>query len=302
MYSDIPGGTPAYTYTITIHQCGTYSGEGDCYNREHSFPKSRWGGFDDAANPQYTDLNHLYATDGYVNSKRSNYPFGEVSLPTYTSTNGSKVGDNTYSVDYNGIVFEPIDEYKGDFARTYLYMATRFKDEIPTWVSTYSSATDIEIVFNSTGDFTSWYINMLLDWHEADPVSQKELDRNQEVYNAQGNANPYIDHPEWACEVFASGSCTGVAAPQNFAANALSGTEILLNWNLNINANNIILAFNSSNSFGTPLNGTAYSANDLISGGGTILYAGNATSFNHTSLTEGTVYYYRVWSVDASSN
>src|SRR5665648_900188 len=88
MYSDTPGGTPAYTFTFSTDQCGNYSAEGDCYNREHSFPKS-W--FNDAS-PMYTDLFHLYPTDGYVNNRRGNYPFGETASPLWTSTNGSMVG------------------------------------------------------------------------------------------------------------------------------------------------------------------------------------------------------------------
>jgi len=107
MYTDIPGGTPVYVWTFIDDQCGNYSGEGSCYNREHSFPKS-W--FNDAS-PMYSELFHIYPTDGYVNGQRSNFPYGEVSSPTYTSSNGSKVGPNT-TPGYTGTVFEPIDEYK----------------------------------------------------------------------------------------------------------------------------------------------------------------------------------------------
>jgi len=65
MYSDVPGGTPAYYFTFGDDQCGNYSGEGDCYNREHSFPKSWYGD----VLPMNTDLFHLYPTDGWVNQK-----------------------------------------------------------------------------------------------------------------------------------------------------------------------------------------------------------------------------------------
>ncbi|MBL4716451.1 MAG: endonuclease, partial [Bacteroidia bacterium] len=109
IYSDNPGGTPSYTYTFTSDKCGNYDSEGDCYNREHSFPKS-W--FNDNY-PMYSDLFALYPTDGYVNNKRGNYPFGEVSSSDWTSSNGSKVGNCSYP-GYSDKVFEPIDEYKGD--------------------------------------------------------------------------------------------------------------------------------------------------------------------------------------------
>ena len=97
-----------------------YKKEGDCYNREHSMPKS-W--FNDET-PMYTDLVHLVPTDGYVNGKRANYPFGETDSPTYSSKgNFSKLGPSSIA-GYSGTVFEPNDEYKGDFARIYFYMVT----------------------------------------------------------------------------------------------------------------------------------------------------------------------------------
>ncbi len=188
MYSDVPGGSPAYEYTFGSGQCGTYSAEGDCYNREHSFPKSWWGGGSDT---MYTDLFHLVPTDGFVNSKRSNFPYGEVGSATWTSTNGCKLGTSNYP-GYSGTVFEPIDEYKGDFARNYFYMATRYKNKISSWNSDMLAG----------ADFSSWALNLLLDWNTQDPVSQKELDRNDHVYGIQGNRNPFIDHPEWVNDIW----------------------------------------------------------------------------------------------------
>ena len=187
MYSDNPGGTPPYEYTFITDQCGNYSGENSCYNREHSFPKS-W--FNDGY-PMYTDLFHLYPTDGYVNGKRSNYPFGEVGSASWTSMNGSKLGTSSYP-GYSGTVFEPIDEYKGDFARTYFYMVTRYENVITTWSAEVLNGTKYPA-------FATWTKNMLLEWHRQDPVSQKELDRNNVIYTSfQHNRNPFIDHPEYA--------------------------------------------------------------------------------------------------------
>ena len=188
MYSDVPGGTPSYTYYYTGNQCNTtgFSAEGDCYNREHSFPKSWWGGDDNV--PMYTDLFHLVPTDGKVNQKRNNYPFGEVGTATWTSTNGSKLGNSNYT-GYSSTVFEPIDEYKGDFARSYFYMATRYQNVFDSWASNTP-------MLDGNG-FSSWALNMLLDWHQQDPVSQKELDRVDDIYSIQHNRNPFIDHPEF---------------------------------------------------------------------------------------------------------
>lgn len=179
MYSNVtnyvPGGSA---------QGANYKGEGDSYNREHSFPKS-W--FNDAT-PMYTDLFHLYPTDGYVNNRRSNYPFGETNGETYTSANGfSKLGTCTVP-GYKGIVFEPNDEYKGDFARTYFYMATAYEDKIAGWHSDMLAG-------NAYPAYKEWVITMLLRWAQEDPVSKKEIDRNDAVYKIQGNRNPYIDYP-----------------------------------------------------------------------------------------------------------
>ena len=120
MYSDRPGGTPPYTYQLGSDQCGNYDSEGDCYNREHSWPQS-W--FNDQSTPR-CDLHHLFPTDGFVNNKRSNYAFGEVRSASWTSQNGSKLGTCKTS-GFSGIVFEPIDAYKGDFARAIMYMSVR---------------------------------------------------------------------------------------------------------------------------------------------------------------------------------
>ncbi|MBU1369828.1 MAG: endonuclease [Bacteroidetes bacterium] len=188
MYSDQPGGTPAYEYTFFSDQCGNYSGEGSCYNREHSWPKSWFGD----ASPMYTDLFHLIPTDGYVNGRRSNYPFGEVGSASWTSTNGSKVGSNN-TPGYGGTVFEPIDAYKGDLARGILYMTVRYYGEDSNWPG--SAMTD-------GADLLPWAISLMLQWHEQDPVSQKEIDRNNDIYQIQQNRNPFVDHPEFAQQIY----------------------------------------------------------------------------------------------------
>ena len=188
MYSDIPNGTPPYTFSIGQNQCGEYVQEGDCYNREHSWPQS-WFGGDDQATPS-RDLHHVFPTDGFVNAQRSNYPFGEVNTASWTSQNGSKLGTCKSSLGYVGIVFEPIDEYKGDFARAMMYMSVRYYTEDDNW-GTSGMTNKSEIL--------PWAIQMLLDWNDNDPVSQKEIDRNNVIYSDyQHNRNPFIDHPEYA--------------------------------------------------------------------------------------------------------
>lgn len=157
-------------------------------NREHSLPKSWWGGASNT--PAYTDLNHLYPSEKNANSAKSNYPLGEVQTATFD--NGvSKVG---YAVTGQGggaaKVFEPADEYKGDFARTYFYMATCYQDL--TWKYSYMMQN------GAYPSLTGWAIDLLLKWHRNDPVSQKEIDRNDVVYSYQNNRNPFIDIPSLA--------------------------------------------------------------------------------------------------------
>lgn len=188
MYSDIPGGTPAYEYTFFTHQCGNYSAEGHCYNREHSWPASWFN----SANPMYTDLFHIVPTDGWVNNKRANYPFGEVGVASWTSTNGSKLG-NSISPGYTGIVFEPRNEYKGDFARGLMYMNMRYYSQDAGWAGS---------PMTTGAELLPWARVLLLKWHNNDPVSDKEIARNNAVYLLQNNRNPFIDQPEFAVRVF----------------------------------------------------------------------------------------------------
>ncbi|MCK5782709.1 MAG: endonuclease, partial [Flavobacteriales bacterium] len=136
-----------------------------------------------------------------VNGRRGNYPYGETSSATWTSTNGSKVGSCSFN-EYTGVIFEPIDEYKGDLARSYFYMATRYENLIASWESNSTTADD---VLDGTSDhvFETWHLNLLLKWHKEDPVSTKEINRNDSIYYLyQHNRNPFIDHPEYAKSIW----------------------------------------------------------------------------------------------------
>ena len=184
IYSDNPENGTDYSFDFIKHRCGSYRKEGDCYNREHTLPKSWYkksGKLD-------SDLFHLYPTDGYVNNRRGNLPFGEVGIIFWESSNRSKIGQNTIG-DYTEIVFEPIDAYKGDIARTFFYLVTAYEDLLPQWKSN-------QVGGNSYPGFSSWSLQLMLKWHREDPVSIKEVRRNEEIYKIQGNRNPYIDYPE----------------------------------------------------------------------------------------------------------
>jgi endonuclease I len=182
------------SFTFGTNQDSGSGGSAECqfYNREHSFPKSWMGIASGQENsvPMGTDLFHLYPTDKWVNNQRSNYPFGETATPSATYGNGSKLGNSTFA-GYSGIVYEPADEYKGDFARTYFYMVTAYDDKVAGWVSD-------QLAGNQYPALSSWSVTLLLKWSNQDPVSTKELNRNNAIYGIQKNRNPFIDHPELA--------------------------------------------------------------------------------------------------------
>ena len=173
------------TFTFATQQCGSYSAECDCYNREHTSPQSWFN----SASPMVSDLFNVYPTDGKVNGERSNYVYGEVTSPTYTSGNGSKLGPSSFA-GYTGVVFEPIDQYKGDFARTYFYMATRYAGLCESWIA------GANVVYSTSNlGFTPYAMNLFLKWSRQDPVSAKEIARNNAAYGIQNNRNPFIDNP-----------------------------------------------------------------------------------------------------------
>jgi endonuclease I len=144
-----------------------------------------------------SDLHHLLPTDGKANGMRSNYPHAEVTSATWTSSNGSKLG-NSVTAGYSGKAFEVPDKYKGDIARIYFYMVTRYQDKLSGWknFATFSK--------NSYPSLSSWAITLYLKWSDMDPVSEKEITRNEVIYGFQNNRNPFVDHPEFAHRIWDS--------------------------------------------------------------------------------------------------
>ncbi len=168
-----------------------YTKEGDLFNREHTVPQSIFN----EASPMKADLHHLLPTDGYVNNRRSNYPHAEVTNVKYTSTNGCKLGTSSVS-GYSGNAFEVIDEYKGDIARIYFYMVTRYQDRLTSWSNFAAFSKD------TYPSLSSWAKELYLKWSDMDPVSEKEIKRNEAIYKYQGNRNPFVDHPEYAHRIW----------------------------------------------------------------------------------------------------
>lgn len=184
MYSD-------NIYLIRPGQNARSSFSANKMQREHSVPKSWWKKNGDVEyTPAYSDMWNLFPSDGPANQAKLNYPLGLCKSTTFN--NGvSKVGPaQTGYGGGSGNVFEPADKYKGDFARSFFYMAMVY-DDLP-WVVNYMYRQ------NSWPTLQPWAYEMLLQWSRADKVSQKEIDRNDEVEKSQGNRNPFVDFPELA--------------------------------------------------------------------------------------------------------
>ena len=189
----------------TDQDTGSGSQEGQYYNREHSMPNSWFGG---KVMPMYTDLFHMYPTDKVVNNKRGNNPFGETANPSWKSANDfSKLGPCSVE-GYSGVVFEPNDEYKGDFARTYFYMVTCYEEKLPNWYTSYAESQPT-LDGNTYPGLSDWQLKMLMKWAKNDPVSEKEANRNNAVFGIQNNRNPFIDYP--GLEEYIWGSLKDVA-------------------------------------------------------------------------------------------
>lgn len=191
---------------------------GGGYNREHSVPKS-WFGSPAESTVPYSDLFHLMPTDCKVNQERSNYAFGEVSSGTSwtieqrTDKNGNVYQTAGYSKlgtpkAINGVttseskVFEPDDQFKGDFARNYMYFITRYGGGTYSPTEGAGAAIFSDTLTDANPYVTNYGLALLKKWHVQDPVSQKEIDRNNAVEALQNNRNPYIDYPEWADKIF----------------------------------------------------------------------------------------------------
>ncbi|GAB4422157.1 MAG: hypothetical protein OHK0011_00740 [Turneriella sp.] len=193
------------------------------YNREHSWPKD----FFEAASAShycqsrpditgnsnfydyraYTDLHHLIPARKSINQNRGTCAFGIVNANDthFPRNSGAKFGaPNTgamtgYSFPGGGIpgcstdkVLEPPPEVKGDIARNYFYMATRYYTEDDCWNVNYQF---------ERANLKPWLEALMRQWHAADPVSPEERLRNDWIHRIQGNRNPFVDHPEWVDKV-----------------------------------------------------------------------------------------------------
>ena len=157
-------------------------------NIEHSFPKSWWGG---AENQAYKDLFNLMPSESSINSSKSNYPMGKV-LDDKHGNGCTKVGTGRAGRESTSL-WEPADEWKGDFARSYFYMVTAYSNL--TWSGTQA----LMILQNDEWPtLKEWAYTLFLEWSRQDPVDEIEMNRNEAVFGIQGNRNPFIDFPNLA--------------------------------------------------------------------------------------------------------
>lgn len=283
----------------TDQDAGSGSNECDVYNREHTTPQSWFGG----ASPMYSDLFNVYPTDKIVNAARGNLPYGEVGVVGYTSGNGCKSGTCDFS-GYSGEVFEPIDEYKGDFARTYFYMATRFADVIPGWVSSYGATYPVGVIYSSSNlGLTTYAANLFLAWSRQDPVSAKETARNDNVYGVQNNRNPFIDFPGleeyiWGNNTsgafYVSGATVTIPTVTTPTSASIANTTATLGGNITGLGNGTIT---ESGIYYSTTNGFADGAGTKVAGAATTT---GAFTVGVSGLTAGTTYYYKAFATNSA--
>ena len=274
IYSENPTETDPYVYQFGVKKCGNYKIEGDCYNKEHIFPQ----GYFNKASPMVSDIHHIVPTDGKVNGMRSNFPFGNVgSSVSYTSENGSKLGTSN-SVNYSGKVFEPIDEFKGDVARMIFYFATRYEAKLKDF-----DTNDI-LTNTSFPGIQSWELEVLKQWHTQDPVSQREIDRNNAAYTYQRNRNPFIDHPEYVDLIWGTTTpdTEAPSTPTNLIVTGSTSSTISLSWTAS--TDNIMVA-----TYDIYLDGTLKTSS-------------SSNSITVTGLNPSTTYSFYVKAKDAAGN
>lgn len=273
MYSENPTGPDPYNYQHGVKKCGNYSAEGDCYNREHVVPQS----FFNSRPPMVSDIHFIRPTDGKVNGMRSNYPFGAVTNPSFTSKNGTKVGPSS-SAGYGGTVCEPIDEFKGDIARMIFYFVTRYESQLSTF------ATGNMLGGSAYPGLQAWERDVLLSWATQDPVSPTEIERNNASYVFQKNRNPFIDHPEWVQQIWGTQVVDNEApsTPTNLAVTSTSTSSANLTWTASID--NIAVSY-----YRIFVNGNFHSNSPT-------------NSATISGLMQGTTYTFYVVAADAAGN
>ena len=277
MYTENPSGADVKEYDHDTDRDPGSGGtaEGQYFNREHIIPQS----FFSQSTPERSDAHFVVPSDKYVNNQRGSFPFGTVATASNTYTNGSKRGTSGIS-GYSGTVFEPIDEFKGDIARMHFYFATRYEDDIPGYTANYDM-----IIKSSQQVYTNTFLSLLLQWHAQDPVSQREIDRNNAIFNAQNNRNPFIDNPSYVNSIWGGSTDTQApTTPTNLTTSNPTSTTVDLAWTA------------STDNVGV----TTYDV--YVDGVFYITTNSATTTFTVTGLTPETTYSFTILAKDAAGN
>ncbi len=277
-------------YTIYINPSADPST--DAYNKgintEHTWPQSKGA---DSGNPK-SDLHHLYPCREQVNSSRGNDPFDEIADGEtdkwwrddyYLTSIPLSIIDEYSEKDNDGNRFEPREDHKGNAARAVFYLYTMYSEQLDS-------------------NFFNQQKETLKDWNISDAVDSREETRNDAVAVYQdGKKNPFIlDTTLVRRAYFEVSSAGGVANPSSFSAQSAGSTQIDLSWQKNNNNDDVIIVWNLSGDFDSPVDGTTYEDGQQALNG-TIIGRTGAESYSHTGLDESTTYYYRIFSVNGSS-
>ena len=266
LYSENPTGSDPVIFLYNTNQCGIYTTQGNCYNREHIIPQSIFN----SASPMQSDAHFIVPVDGYVNGMRSDNPHGNVAVASWTSLNGSKRGTSAVP-GYTGTVFEPLNDFKGDIARMYFYFATRYENLVAGYTS-YP-------MFNGTSNqvFSTAFLNMLISWHNQDSVSAREIARNNAIYALQNNRNPFIDHPEYVGMIWGNNT---TPVGQNITFNSLA----------NVPYSNDTLTLTATSSSNLPISYTSSNPNVATVFGNLVTIVGIGTTTITASQNGNTFY------------
>jgi len=312
IYSNNPTGPEPFTFTSAQNANGgfcvggaTPGTEGGCWNKEHTFPRS-WFKLSGSSYQQPTeaDLFIVRPTDSKINGNRGNIPYSTVgstsySFPTVGTYPGypippnpvlDKIGVSTYPGVTASSAFEPYDGVKGDIARAYFYILTRYENELSNWVSLNGATGISTVVDGTTGggiypSFQASYLQMMYAWHNLDPIDVKEINRNDLIYSQQNNRNPYIDHPEYVALVW---QCTGLLPVTITDFTAQKNNEsVLLRWYATYETNFKQYEIERSE------NGTSFYKTGSVQGRNLANY-----SFTDHDLPSANTVYYRLKMID----
>ena len=192
-------GNVIWFYTGTSVPFSGFGGSSGDTNREHVWPKDGGDAFPEKSGPG-SDAHHLRPTETQLNSTRGSKNFDEVAQTSanIVKENGSSsYGNSAYGADAlcysSGSFFYPAKGYRGATARILFYMQTRWGDH---------DQYNLEFVDGAGSSKTIGKISTLLKWHLEEPPTEEEIRRNEAVFGLQGNRNPFIDHPEYAAQIY----------------------------------------------------------------------------------------------------